>query len=55
MLPHPFSRGVFICAPPIHVGRHADAGEMEAARADLENTLNRITEEADLLMAPDKF
>lgn len=55
MLPYPFSRGVFICAPPIYVDRHADAGEMETARANLENTLNRITEEADLLTAPDKF
>ncbi len=55
MLPYPFSRGVFICAQPIYVGRHADANEMEKARTDLENTLNRITEEADRLTAPDKF
>ncbi len=47
ILPHPFSRGVFICAEPIRVERDAGAEEMEEARKRLEETLCRITAEAD--------
>lgn len=47
ILPYPFSRGVFICADPIRVERDAGAEEMEDARKRLEETLCRITAEAD--------
>lgn len=46
-MPYPFSRGVFIAAPPINVRPQATPEEMEAARATLERTLNAITAEAD--------
>lgn len=47
ILPYPFSRGVFICAEPIRVERDAGAAQMEEARKRLEETLRRITAEAD--------
>ncbi len=46
-MPSPFSRGVFICAEPIHVDANAGKAEMEEARLRLENTLNDITTQAD--------
>lgn len=47
ILPYPFSRGVFICAEPIRVDRDAGGAQMEEARKRLEDTLCRITAEAD--------
>ncbi|MBI5887663.1 MAG: hypothetical protein HZB82_03010 [Deltaproteobacteria bacterium] len=46
-MPYPFSRGVFIAAPPISVRAQATPEEMEEARSALERTLNAITAEAD--------
>lgn len=45
----PFSRGVFVWAEPLYVARDADAHTMEQARQLLEDTLNRITAEADAI------
>jgi lysophospholipid acyltransferase (LPLAT)-like uncharacterized protein len=43
-LPLPFGRGVFIVAPPLPVPEDGDAG---ALRRAVEDTLNRLTREAD--------
>jgi lysophospholipid acyltransferase (LPLAT)-like uncharacterized protein len=47
LLPYPFSRGVFICGEPVTVSNDAGPGELEAARARLEETLVDITAAAD--------
>jgi len=47
LIPRPFSKGLYICAEPIVVERHAGRDEQEALRARLEETLDRITDEAD--------
>ena len=47
VLPLPFGRGVYVWSQVIHVPRHADAAEMERARALLESEMIRITNEAD--------
>lgn len=47
ILPYPFSKGVFICGEPISVDEKSGPVEMEAARARLEDTLNKLTREAD--------
>ena len=46
-MPYPFSKGVFIAAPPVIVRAQATPEEMETARLELEQTLNAITAEAD--------
>lgn len=46
-MPYPFSKGVFIAAPPISVRESATPEEMEATRMELERTLDAITTEAD--------
>ncbi len=46
-MPYPFSRGIFLWGEPIHVSREAAATELERKRVELENTLNRMTGEAD--------
>jgi len=46
-VPFPFSRGIYIWAPPISIDRDADAEATEAARLALEITLNDITQSAD--------
>lgn len=43
----PFARGAFIWGEPIMVPREADAAAIEAARRQLEDSLNAITAEAD--------
>ena len=48
MVPYPFSRGVFLWGDPIWVSREADDAALEAARAELESTLNRLTAEAEV-------
>ena len=47
IIPYPFSRGVFIAAGPIYVDAKAGGAEMEEARGRLENTLNKLTTQAD--------
>lgn len=43
----PFNRGVLIYGEPIFVPRDATPAQLEAARRDIEDALNRITAEAD--------
>lgn len=43
----PFGRGMFLFGDPIHVPRDADEAALEAARRELEDSLNAITREAD--------
>jgi len=45
----PFSRGVFIWGEPINVPRDADAQMIEHVRRSIEDSLNRITAEADVM------
>lgn len=45
----PFSRGVFVWGDPIFVARDADAQQLAQDRQTLEDSLNRITAEADRL------
>ncbi len=45
----PFSRGVFIWGEPINVPRDADAQMIEHVRRTIEDSLNRITAEADVM------
>lgn len=47
LIPRPFSKGLYICAEPIVVERDAGRDEQEALRTRLEETLDRITDEAD--------
>lgn len=46
----PFGRGAILWSKPIHVSRHASPAELEAARIEVENTLNAIHARADLLL-----
>ncbi|HLY57827.1 MAG TPA: lysophospholipid acyltransferase family protein [Stellaceae bacterium] len=43
----PFSRGVFVWGDPVSVARDAEDAEVEQARLEVEDRLNRITAEAD--------
>lgn len=54
MVPYPFSRGVFLWGAPILVSRQADDAALEAARAELESTLNRLTAEAEVVAMSEK-
>ena len=47
IMPHPFSRGFFLLGPPISVPPDASADDLERVRRELEDTLNRMTIEAD--------
>lgn len=47
MVPHPFSRGLFLWGAPIRVSREADEAALEAARIELESVLNRLTADAE--------
>jgi lysophospholipid acyltransferase (LPLAT)-like uncharacterized protein len=49
VLPHLFSRGVYIWGDPIRVAPDANDEEMERARAAVEAELNRVTAQADEL------
>ncbi len=46
----PFTRGVFVWGEAIEIPRNADADEVEAARALVEDRLNAVTLEADRLV-----
>lgn len=47
MVPHPFGKGVFIAGEPITVDRSSNADILEEKRLELEEALNKLTEEAD--------
>jgi lysophospholipid acyltransferase (LPLAT)-like uncharacterized protein len=47
IVPFPFSRGVFVWGDPIVVARSADDEALEAARKNVEDSLNAISEKAD--------
>ena len=50
LVPLPFSRGAIVYGEIIHVPRDAGAAEIEIARAAIEESLNRITEQADRMV-----
>ena len=47
VIPHPFSRAVFIVGRPVRVPPDADEATFEAKRREMEDELNRITEVAE--------
>ena len=47
ILPHLFSKGVFIWGEPIYVSKDADKEELERKRIELEESLKDITKKAD--------
>lgn len=47
MMPYPFARAIFVWGPPLWVSETATEADLEEARAELEKTLNRMTEEAE--------
>ena len=47
LLPYPFGRGVFVYAEPMFVPADVKDEQMERMRAELERTLDRVTDEAD--------
>jgi lysophospholipid acyltransferase (LPLAT)-like uncharacterized protein len=49
IIPLPFSKGVFVWGKPIYVPPDATEKKMEEKRLELENELNRLTEEANKL------
>lgn len=51
LVPRPFARGVFVYGDPIAVDARADRDAMERTRADLEQTLERLTARAEGLAA----
>jgi lysophospholipid acyltransferase (LPLAT)-like uncharacterized protein len=51
VLAKPFSRIVLAFGPPSWIAKDASADELEAARLNLENTLNQLTEEAEQTLA----
>jgi lysophospholipid acyltransferase (LPLAT)-like uncharacterized protein len=46
----PFSRGLYLWGEPIHVAADADEAALEAARLEVERSLNTLTAEADRRM-----
>lgn len=52
MVPYPFARGLFLYGDPLWISREADDVALEAARLELESTLNRLTAEAEAEVAP---
>lgn len=46
-MPYPFSQGLFLLGPPISVPHDASSDDLERYRLALEETLNRMTIEAD--------
>lgn len=47
LLPLPFSRGIFLAAPPISVPKNADTKTIELFRQKVEDSLNALTARAD--------
>lgn len=50
LLPYPFGPGARLWGQPIRVARDADEAAMEAARLELEQSLNRLAAEADRML-----
>ena len=46
-MPYPFTRGLFLLGPPIVVPPDSSPDDLERLRRELEETLNRMTIEAD--------
>lgn len=53
VLAKPFSRVVLAKGPPIRVGKDETSEDLERMRADLENTLNRLTADAERALGLD--
>lgn len=53
MIPFPFSRGVILWGDPIHVPGDANDDVLEQKRLEVENEMQRITNEADRMMGRD--
>ncbi len=49
----PFSRGLFVWGPPVHVATDADAAALAAARQAIEDGLTLVTQRADRAMGHD--
>ena len=47
LLPYPFSRGLYIYGEPVVVPRDADEPALESVRLSVEQTLDRLTDQAD--------
>jgi lysophospholipid acyltransferase (LPLAT)-like uncharacterized protein len=47
LVPYPTGRGLFLWGAPIRVPPDATEAELEAKRRELEEALNRITDQAD--------
>jgi lysophospholipid acyltransferase (LPLAT)-like uncharacterized protein len=48
----PFGRGAIVWSTAIHVPRNANPAELEAARMDVETTLNALHDRADEILRP---
>ena len=46
----PFGRGVILWSTEIRIARNADQNRLEAARTEIEATLNRLQEQADMIV-----
>ena len=46
-IPYPFSKGLYVCGDPIWVPTEATDAEIDAKRMELEQSLNRVTAQAD--------
>ncbi len=55
MVALPFGGGVIVWGDPIEVARDADDDAQEAARRQVEESLNALTREADLLSGHQTF
>jgi lysophospholipid acyltransferase (LPLAT)-like uncharacterized protein len=51
IMPYPFCRAVFLWGDPIVVPGDAGSPELERKRLELEETLNRMTLQADQVVA----
>jgi hypothetical protein len=47
MIPLPFSRGIFLWGDPIRIPRDADDDTVQKTVMQVEDALNRLTDEAD--------
>lgn len=50
LIPKPFTKTLVLVGDPIEVARDLDNDAAEAARADLEKTMNRLTQQAEKLV-----
>jgi lysophospholipid acyltransferase (LPLAT)-like uncharacterized protein len=47
MVPYPWSRGLYLWGAPIWIPRDSDEQALEKACLELEQILNRLTDQAD--------